>query len=130
MSGLRGALVVLVGLACLVAAGAGVSAPAGGSAPAARNGLIAFGSMATRSNEEIYVMNPDGSGRRRLTDQPRHDSGPVWSPDGKQIAFFSRRNGNTDIYVMKVDGSGVRRLTRSPAYDFTPTWSPHGTQIA
>jgi len=55
---------------------------------------------------------------------------PVFSPDGKQIAFMSARDGNPEIYVMNVDGSNVRRLTNHPAGDVTPTWSPSGTQIA
>jgi TolB protein len=55
---------------------------------------------------------------------------PVFSPDGKQIAFMSARDGNPEIYVMNVDGSNVRRLTNHPAEDGTPTWSPSGSQIA
>ena len=53
-------------------------------------------------------MSPDGSGERRLTDESGHYSGPASSPDGRRIAFFSRRNKNTDIYAMNADGSGVR----------------------
>jgi len=125
----RVALLSAVGLTALVTAAGGASAP---TRPAViRNGLIAFGSnRTTQRNEEIYVMNADGTGERRLTTSPGHDSGPVWSPDGKRLAFFSRRGGNTDIYVMNADGSGVRRVTRSPAYDFTPTWSPDGRRLA
>jgi TolB protein len=55
---------------------------------------------------------------------------PVFSPDGKQIAFMSGRDGNTEIYVMNVDGSNLRRLTNHPLSDSTPTWSPSGSQIA
>jgi len=55
---------------------------------------------------------------------------PVFSPDGKQIAFMSARDGNPDIYVMNIDGSNVRRLTNHPAGDVSPTWSPSGSQIA
>ncbi len=100
-----------------------------------RDGLIAFGSnRSTPRNEDIYVMNPDGSGERQLTDQPGHDSGPAWSPDGQKIAFYSRRlvsgKPNTDVYVMDTAGSTVQRLTRSSAYDFDPAWSPDGRQIA
>jgi TolB protein len=55
---------------------------------------------------------------------------PVFSPDGRQIAFMSGRDGNTEIYVINVDGSNPRRLTNHPAADSTPTWSPSGDRIA
>ena len=55
---------------------------------------------------------------------------PVFSPDGKQIAFMSGRSGNPEIYAMNIDGSNLRRLTNHPAGDSSPTWSPSGTQIA
>ena len=55
---------------------------------------------------------------------------PVFSPDGKQIAFMSARDGNPEIYVMNADGSSVRRLTNHPAGESSPTWSPSGSQIA
>jgi TolB protein len=55
---------------------------------------------------------------------------PVFSPDGKQIAFMSGRDGNPEIYAMNVDGSNLRRLTNHSAGDSSPTWSPSGAQIA
>jgi TolB protein len=55
---------------------------------------------------------------------------PVFSPDGKQIAFMSGRDGNPEIYAMNVDGSNLRRLTNHAAGDSSPTWSPSGAQIA
>jgi TolB protein len=75
--------------------------------------------------QDIFVMNADGSGRRLLV----RGSGPVWSPDGKKIAFRSDRDGNGEIYVMNADGSGLRRLTRSAASDGGPVWSPDGKKI-
>jgi TolB protein len=53
-----------------------------------------------------------------------------YSPDGRQIAFWSNRDGNPEIYVMNADGTNVRRITNHPANDSTPTWSPSGAQIA
>jgi Tol biopolymer transport system component len=72
-------------------------------------------------------MNADGSGLRRLTRNPAVDADPTWSPDGRRIAFESKRGGNFDIYVMNADGSGQRRLTQSGG---DPAWSPDGRRIA
>ena len=57
---------------------------------------------------------------------------PVFSPDGKQIAFHMMPPGQGagEIHVMNADGTNVRRLTTHPAADTSPTWSPSGQQIA
>ena len=81
------------------------------------------------TDEEIYVMNADGSGRRcenELTHNAVRDSDPVWSPDGRRIAFVS----NWQVYVMNADGSGKRRLTRNGGQNVAPAWSPDGQTIA
>ncbi len=80
-------------------------------------------------NWEIYVMNPDGSGQTRLTDNPAYDREPSWSPDGRRIVFDSGRDGNGEIYVMNADGSDQIRLTDNPAVDGSPSWSPDGHGI-
>ena len=53
----------------------------------------------------------------------------VWSPDGRRIAYFSRRDGNKDLYVVSADGSGQRRLARDASLT-TLAWSPDGRKIA
>ncbi len=81
---------------------------------------------------EIYVMNADGSGRKQLTSFNTADAcGPVWSPNGKTIAFyayaFTNPNRNPQIWTMDPDGSNQKRLTD---HGMDPSWSPDGRQIA
>ena len=87
---------------------------------------IAYTSFVRGGNEDIFVMNADGSGVRRITEGPQYDSTPAWSPDGTKIAF----NRDGDIYVMRPDGSGLRRLTRGSARDAAPAWSRDGRWLA
>ncbi|MDQ3631189.1 MAG: hypothetical protein M3417_07995, partial [Actinomycetota bacterium] len=71
-----------------------------------------------------------GSGQTRLTNNPRQDLDPAWSPDGQRIAFTSVRDGDSsEIYTMAADGSGLTRLTTNDADDIQPAWSPDGTRI-
>src|SRR6201991_491830 len=65
----------------------------------------------------------------RLTNNSAIDSRPVWSPDGRSIAFSSNRDGMYEIYVMDADGSNAKRLTNNLANDVNPMWSPDGQRI-
>jgi Tol biopolymer transport system component len=85
----------------------------------------------TSSESDIYAINVDGSGERRLTDSPGLDAFPAWSPDGERIAFASAPEGGpSEIYVMDADGSGRQRLTHTSRSEFFLTWSPDGGKIA
>ena len=80
----------------------------------------------TRSgNGDLYLINADGTGTRRLTTSAGIDDAPTWSPDGStRIAFTSIRGGNSDIYTVKADGTGTTRVTRHASVDATPDWVP------
>lgn len=93
------------------------------------NGKIAFDTNRD-GNEEIYVMNPDGSGLTRLTFSSGADGYPTWSADGTRIAFDSNRDGNHEIYMMNADGSGQTNLTNNSSNDVNATFSPDGSKIA
>ena len=84
---------------------------------------------------DIFKMNPDGTGVVKLTDSGSFNGSPGWSPDGKKIAFASDRAdlpGRMEIHVMDADGSNVRRLTTLPSdamLEDAPRFSPDGRRI-
>jgi Tol biopolymer transport system component len=91
-------------------------------------GQLAFTGR-TSGNDEIYVINPDGSGETLVGSHAASDTNAVWSPDGTKVAFVTLRHGNEDIYVVNADGSGLLRLTTHTAVDHQPVWSPDSTKI-
>jgi TolB protein len=82
---------------------------------------LAF-TLSQGGNQEIYVMNKDGSGLRRMTNHPEIDTSPTWSPTGNQIAWTSGRTGNPNVFIMNADGTSQRQLTHE-AWADRPTWS-------
>jgi hypothetical protein len=75
-------------------------------------------------NDEIWVINRDGSDARQLTSDQYSwwDKHPSWSPDGTKIVFWSNRSGNKQIYVMNADGSGLYSLSHTGFNDWDPVW--------
>ena len=77
----------------------------------------------------IIAMRADGSFPRQVV-AGSTETNPESSPDGRQVALMSQRDGNWEIYVAGVDGGNLQRLTNNPANDGLPTWSPDGRYIA
>src|SRR5262249_14994621 len=91
------------------------------------HGRIVFTSEAS-GNFEIYVARP-GGGVEQITDDPRADFQPAWSPDGRRIVFSRvEDDGSQHLWVMDADGGRARQLGSASAGD--PRWSPDGRRIA
>jgi TolB protein len=104
------------------------------------NGRIAFTSFRVdpppglERSGDIFTINPDGTGTRRLTTNPEADRQPDWSPDGRAIAYSIRKPGepvNYEVSRMTAAGTGHRRLTTTPAGEASsqPAWLPDGSGI-
>lgn len=78
---------------------------------------------------DIYKMPAKGGKATQLTTQDSYECTPVWSPDGKQIAFASDRYGNFDVYVMPANGGTARRLTTNSAGELPSAFTPDGKYI-
>jgi len=125
--------ILLLGFGSTLATVGGRALPA--LSPASQIGLeeervekIAFYSKRSGSCQ-IYLMNADGSGLQRLTNNSAKEMSPAISPDGTKIAFASNRDGESRIYLMNIDGSDQRRLTNTMNVEILPSWSPDGTKV-
>lgn len=86
--------------------------------------------MGDRSRSNLWIVDVEGTRVRELTHGDWSDSSPVWSPDGKRIAFLSDRDGTTQIHVMWLDTREVAQLTHVDRAPSGLRWSPDGGMLA
>lgn len=84
------------------------------------------------SGDQIYLMRPDGTDRRRLTDGPGTNGGPNFSPDGQQIAYSHRERGKRSIRIMDIDGGNHRTVLEEEGDTMIQQycWAPDGKSLA
>jgi len=78
---------------------------------------------------DIWVVSSNGGRARQLTSNTAYDYSPIWSPDGKEIAFASDRHGNFDIYTVAAEGGNPKRLTTHSASETPWSYTPDGKKI-
>ncbi|NMW20921.1 MAG: Tol-Pal system beta propeller repeat protein TolB [Chlorobiaceae bacterium] len=99
-------------------------------APGWRNNSEVATTLSFEGNQNIYLVKPDGSLSRRVTNNRGIDVSPTFSPDGSKMAFVSSRNGSPQIFIQDIQSGEARRLTFSGRYNTQPSWSPAGDKIA
>lgn len=84
-----------------------------------------------KGNTDIHLIDLATKQSKKLTTSRANDVAPIWSPDGKQIAFISRRDGDdvSQIYLIPVDGGEAERLTELPTSPTSLKWSEDGEKI-
>jgi serine/threonine protein kinase len=86
------------------------------------DGKLVYSSVAS-GNYDIWIMNADGTGQKQLTDDPIFDIGPVVTPDGRYIVFYSGRSGSLNVWRMDIEGGNLKQLTTEQhlsSFDLTP----------
>ncbi len=82
---------------------------------------------------DIYVMNADGSDKRRLTDNGAANFAPYFHPDGRRVIFASNLNDpdsrNFDLFLVDLDGTGLEQVTFSEEFDSFPMFAPDGRHL-
>ncbi len=78
---------------------------------------------------DIYVASTQGGAAQQLTSQTSYECSPIWSADGKTIAFASDRNGNFDVFTMPAAGGSAKRLTFNSTAEIPQAFSPDGEWV-
>src|SRR6266567_8685781 len=78
---------------------------------------------------DVWIVETIGGIARPVTLHEAHDTAPVFSPDGRSIAFSSNRHGSYDVFVVSAQGGKPKRLTFDSAADLVCGWSPDGKNI-
>lgn len=89
---------------------------------------LAFLAEGTSHNQDVYVINADGTDQRNLTNSPEDEQWASWSPDGTRLVF-SRFPGAESTFVIDADGSNRIELPTDGHGISTPAWSPDGSRI-
>ena len=82
-----------------------------------------------KSNNELFVMNADGSSNRQITRDSWQESQPVWIKDGKKIAFLCNESGSSQVWEMNPDGTERKQLTRYEGDIEGFAFSPDGKKL-
>jgi dipeptidyl aminopeptidase/acylaminoacyl peptidase len=80
--------------------------------------------------KHIWLMDADGKNLHQFTFGEKSESSPMFSPDGKSIAFLSSRDGDDNLYIISLGGGEARQLTKLSTGVGDPLWSPDGKSIA
>ena len=83
-----------------------------------------------RVSQAIWVAKLDGSESPRRFTHGTQDHSPRWSPDGRYLAFISRRGNGAQLHLCPLDGGEARQLTKTPHGVSGPAWAPDGKSIA
>jgi len=86
--------------------------------------------LSFQGDQEIYLVRPDGSLARRVTNSRGIDLSPSFSPDGNKMAFVSSRTSAPQIFILDLQTGQTKRLTYNGSYNTQPSWSPQGDKIA